>query len=55
MDRHQASWYDHPREYVRHPYMEVACLADTLRSDSSHAVDWTALAVILQAVQPSMR
>ncbi|MER7688241.1 NUDIX hydrolase [Streptomyces sp. NPDC097610] len=37
---------------TEHTHVEVARLADILRPDGPHAVDWTTLAVILQAVQP---
>ena len=40
---------------TEHTHVEVARLADILRPDGPHAVDWTTLAVILQAVQPSLR
>lgn len=35
---------------TEHTHVEVAQLADILRPDGPHAVDWTTLAVILQAV-----
>ncbi|WP_329155885.1 NUDIX hydrolase (plasmid) [Streptomyces sp. NBC_01456] len=37
---------------TEHTHVEVARLADILRPDGPHVVDWTTLAVILQAVQP---
>ncbi|MFD3662819.1 NUDIX hydrolase [Streptomyces sp. NPDC058659] len=40
---------------TEHTHVEVARLADILRPDGPHAVDWTTLAVVLQAVQPQMR
>ncbi|MQS17397.1 NUDIX hydrolase [Streptomyces kaniharaensis] len=39
-------------EETEHTHVEVVSLADILRPDGPHAVDWTTLAVILQAVQP---
>ncbi|PCG87185.1 NUDIX hydrolase [Streptomyces sp. WZ.A104] len=40
---------------TEHTHVEVTRLADILRPDSPHAVDWATLAVIIQALQPLMR
>lgn len=41
-------------EETEHTHVEIARLADILSPDGPHAVDWTTLAVILQALQPLM-